>query len=180
MLCINPQGKQKWACGRCPACRINRARDWTTRLILELERPGVRAFFLTLTYDNEHLPEGRNLDPKHVRNWLKRFRKPFPKEVRYFLVGEYGGKFGRPHYHVLLFTSHSEPAAVLASAVRQWTFGTVDVDHRPVNVTCIDYVASYLVQGLYDFRSIGDRLRPFLTDLFRSWGICVQLANFTA
>jgi len=163
VLCINPQGKQKWACNRCPACRINRARDWTTRLVFELERPNAQAFFLTLTYDPEHLPKGANLEPDHITLWLKRFRKPFPNAVRYFLAGEYGDNKGRPHYHVLLFVDSgiADPALVVASSIRQWFYGAVDLDTRKVNSTCIDYVAQYLVKGLYDIRNIAGRVPPF-------------------
>lgn len=60
--------------------------------------------FITLTYDDEHLPAGGNLVPKDVQNWLKRLRKATaPMRLRYYLVGEYGDTTERPHYHVALF-----------------------------------------------------------------------------
>lgn len=164
MLCINPQGRQAWACGRCPACRINRTRDWTTRLILELERPGSRAFFLTLTYDDDHLPPGCNLSKIHVQHWIRYIRRKIPlKSLRYFVCGEYGEKRGRPHYHALLFvnTDLADPVSVCAVAVEKWSHGNVDVDTRPVTAACIDYVASYLVKGYYDIRTIAGREKPF-------------------
>lgn len=57
--------------------------------------------FLTLTYADDNQI---NLEPAHVRDFLKRLRKHIaPHKIRYYLVGEYGDKTGRPHYHVALF-----------------------------------------------------------------------------
>lgn len=64
--------------------------------------------FLTLTYSDENLPiNSQNfatLNPKHLQDWLKRFRKRIePSRIRYFAVGEYGDETFRPHYHAALF-----------------------------------------------------------------------------
>lgn len=84
--------------------------------------------FVTLTYDDDHVPlvegeEGeiqRTLDPSHTRNWLKRYRKYYGP-VRYYLVGEYGSKTKRPHYHAILFGRNVD---VIEEQVRAtWRFG---------------------------------------------------------
>lgn len=60
--------------------------------------------FITLTYDDEHLPIGGTLVPAHYQLWLKRLRKRLsPQTIRYFVVGEYGEGTERPHYHAILF-----------------------------------------------------------------------------
>ena len=63
--------------------------------------------FLTLTYGDEHLPSGNNLDPLALTLFLKRLRKffdtKFGRKFRYFGVGEYGDESERPHYHLALF-----------------------------------------------------------------------------
>ncbi|QXP44205.1 MAG: replication initiator protein [Arizlama microvirus] len=109
MLCRNPWLKDGIAlpCGQCMPCRINRKRIWTHRIMLETLQHGDNAF-VTLTYKDEQLPitpEGKaTLVPKHVQDWLKRFRKRIePMKIRYYLVGEYGDNTQRPHYHVALF-----------------------------------------------------------------------------
>jgi len=88
------------------------------------------ASFLTLTYDREHLPwdtlrlsdEGRRQAlrwPNSVAPWagslrrrdvvlfMKRLRHSLLKShgvrVRAYIVGEYGGRNMRPHYHLCLF-----------------------------------------------------------------------------
>lgn len=58
--------------------------------------------FVTLTYDNNHLPNGGTLVKKHTQDFLKRARYhigPF----RYFICGEYGETTRRPHYHAIIF-----------------------------------------------------------------------------
>lgn len=58
--------------------------------------------FLTLTYDEEHLPPD-GLHVEHFQLFMKRLRKKFGPGIRFFHCGEYGDKFKRPHYHALLF-----------------------------------------------------------------------------
>lgn len=70
--------------------------------------------FVNLTYDDAHLPKlgplyGAQSDwptliPKHLQDWLKRFRKVIePSQIRYFACGEYGDETQRPHYHAAIF-----------------------------------------------------------------------------
>lgn len=59
--------------------------------------------FLTLTYDDEHLPEDRSLNKKHFQDFMKRLRKQTGEKIRYYHCGEYGEEYYRPHYHALLF-----------------------------------------------------------------------------
>lgn len=59
--------------------------------------------FVTLTYDEDHLPENGTLIPSDLQRWLKRLRKRLPNAIRFFACGEYGDQTGRPHYHVALF-----------------------------------------------------------------------------
>lgn len=60
--------------------------------------------FVTLTYNDENLPENSSLQQGVVSEWIKRVRFHIsPKRIRYFYVGEYGEASLRPHYHVSLF-----------------------------------------------------------------------------
>jgi len=58
--------------------------------------------FITLTYDEEHLPTNGGLSVKHWQNFAKRLRHRIGK-FRFYHCGEYGDEYGRPHYHALLF-----------------------------------------------------------------------------
>lgn len=60
--------------------------------------------FLTLTYNNKHLPEDGSVSKKEMQAFMKKLRRKIePKQVKFYLCGEYGDKLERPHYHVLLF-----------------------------------------------------------------------------
>ena len=60
--------------------------------------------FITLTYDDDHLPWDKSLNKKHFQDFMKRLRfKERHKKLRYFHCGEYGDQLKRPHYHALIF-----------------------------------------------------------------------------
>lgn len=58
--------------------------------------------FITLTYDDAHLPELGSLQPADLQKFWKRLRKTGAR-IRYFACGEYGSKQNRPHYHAAIF-----------------------------------------------------------------------------
>jgi len=103
MVCIRPYQSAygtQYGCGQCIHCRINRQRELVARIALEM-RAHPDASFVTLTYSDENLPKDESLDPKSLSNFLKRLRKCVGS-FRFYACGEYGEKFGRPHYHLLL------------------------------------------------------------------------------
>lgn len=60
--------------------------------------------FLTLTYDRENLPYGGTLEKRHFQLFMKRLRKfCYPERIKYFMCGEYGDRYRRPHYHACVF-----------------------------------------------------------------------------
>lgn len=90
-------------CGRCIGCRLERARQWAVRIVHEAKMHDENCF-ITLTYDDEHLPKGGTLCVKDCQQFLKRLRARLePKRIRFFLCGEYGERLGRPHYHAIVF-----------------------------------------------------------------------------
>lgn len=63
-----------------------------------------RNCFITLTYDDEHMPERGRLTYPDFQAFLKRLRKHAePQNVRFYMGGEYGSLNDRPHYHAILF-----------------------------------------------------------------------------
>ncbi|UPW41492.1 replication initiator protein [Dipodfec virus UA23Rod_1071] len=107
-------------CGDCSGCRLDHAADWAGRCAMECKN-WKNNFFVTFTYDNDHLPHTsdgrRTLKKKDFSNFMKRLRKATDgaeewtnpitekreKIIRFFACGEYGSKRGRPHYHAALF-----------------------------------------------------------------------------
>ncbi|QXP08103.1 MAG: replication initiator protein [Arizlama microvirus] len=70
-------------------------------MMLEAALHGDNAF-VTLTYNDENLPENGCLDPREIQLFLKKLRKQSPR-IRFFACGEYGDQTQRPHYHLALF-----------------------------------------------------------------------------
>ena len=61
-------------CGKCEGCQVDKANDWSTRAILEASQYKDNCF-LTLTYDNEHLPKNSSLEKKEIQKFMKKLRK---------------------------------------------------------------------------------------------------------
>lgn len=97
-------------CGRCMECRIRKRREWAIRCMHEASLHDRNAY-ITLTYNDEHLPAFGALVKSDFQKFMKRLRKSVDHEIRYFHAGEYGDDRRRPHYHALLF-GHSFPDMV--------------------------------------------------------------------
>lgn len=90
-------------CGQCIGCRLERSRQWAIRCVHESKLHDDNAF-LTLTYDNDHLPLDGSLNKKHFQDFMKRYRKYLGGDkIRYYHCGEYGEELRRPHYHAIIF-----------------------------------------------------------------------------
>lgn len=59
--------------------------------------------FLTLTYDDAHLPSDYSVHVFVHQKFLKRLRESVGNKIRFFGCGEYGDQDNRPHYHYLIF-----------------------------------------------------------------------------
>lgn len=130
--------------------------------------------FLTLTYDNAHLPAGGTLVKRDLQLFMKRVRKQFGEGVRFFACGEYGDKTQRPHYHVLLLnkdfadrkpvttrSEHPYYTSVLLSKL--WTDGGHTIGN--VDFESAAYVARYCtkkISGPGAEKHYGQREKEFL------------------
>lgn len=105
-------------CRKCIQCRLDYSKRWALRCMLEFQSFDSIGCFITLTYDNEHLPSYDLADcSKDFQLFMKRFRKRFKGKkpvvdkltgeikypIRYFHCGEYGTLNGRPHHHAIIF-----------------------------------------------------------------------------
>lgn len=116
--CLHPMYlasvESKVPCGWCVNCRQNKRQSWVYRLQAEAKEYPL-SLFVTLTYDDEHLPIVRIgsdlfqtnvavVSKRDVQLFMKRLRKKYEDyKMRYFVTSEYGAKNGRPHYHMILF-----------------------------------------------------------------------------
>lgn len=148
-------------CGKCLNCLSDRRNEWSIRLAIHTEYSARMPLFLTLTYDNDHLPlvDGvPTLQRSHVSAFLKEYKRKYnlANDVfTYFGCGEYGDTFGRPHYHLLffgdldlyqLFDRDVDLAKQRVEAV--WKNGHVDI--RIAGYDGIHYVTKYCLKDSND------------------------------
>lgn len=148
-------------CGQCIDCRIKRRKDWSIRLMYEL-REHNEAYFLTITYDDEHLPKNGSLNKKDMQDFIKSLRGNKTsawrlENLKIYYCGEYGGDknfIGRPHYHMITFSDNPIPDLVyhkLSTGLplytsdiisKRWDKGWVYIGS--VTQESCEYVAGYI------------------------------------
>lgn len=152
-------------CGKCVACLLNKRTDWAFRLEQE-NKVSRSSHFVTLTYDRKHIRSDYSLNKRDLQLYLKRLRKKDEtRRIRYYAVGEYGSKGGRPHYHILLFNSCEEHIRGAWCDLKGQSIGRVHVGK--VTSASIPYVLKYVVQRPDAPTGV---LRPFAT-MSRAYGI---------
>lgn len=94
-------------CGHCSECLNVHAKGLAYRILKEAQVHD-ECYFLTLTYDDDHIPKGRSLVKEEISIFNKRLKNKLrynglKSDFRFYAIGEYGGKSLRPHYHVIYF-----------------------------------------------------------------------------
>lgn len=98
-------------CNHCDICKNSKVSQFVKRCEYETESYDYKPWFVTLTYDNQHLPFD-GVSKRDAQLFLKRFRRNleragYPFKVRYVLVSEYG-KLHRAHYHAIIWNIQSK------------------------------------------------------------------------
>jgi len=94
-------------CGKCTGCRLDKAQEWAVRSIHE-SRLYNQNCFITLTFNDEHLPDDYSVHVRTLQLFMKKLRKKYGPSIRHYACGEYGDLNNRPHYHGLIF-NHDFP-----------------------------------------------------------------------
>ena len=114
------------------------------------------SLFVTLTYDDEHLPIERIgsdlfqtnvavVSKRDVQLFMKRLRKKYEDyKMRYFVTSEYGAKNGRPHYHMILFGFPFTGKMAGDLLAECWQNGFVQA--HPLTIKEIAYVCKYMYE----------------------------------
>lgn len=177
------------ACGQCFDCRRRIALEWTIRVMHERSLHK-RASFLTLTYDEEHLPDDGGLSLDDWQRFAKRLRKaigPF----RFLQCGEYGDLSNRPHHHVALFGHDFSQDRILLSGqgnrrlyrspLLEATWQAGECRIGSLTWQSAGYIARYVMKKLTGNEGVeeyGDLRPPFRTssnrpglaaDWFKKW-----------
>lgn len=144
-------------CGRCIGCRIDKSRQWALRCHHEAQMHESNCF-VTLTYDDQHVPQDYSVKLRDWQLFMKRLRKKYGNGIRFLASGEYGGRFLRPHYHALIFghdfkdkvlfrTNKSGDRCYTSAELKElWPYG----QHELGNVTfkSARYVAGYIMKKM--------------------------------
>lgn len=116
-----------------------------------------RNCFITLTYNDENLPERKKLKREDFTLFMKRLRKhAYPTQPRFYLGGEYGTLNDRPHFHAILFgwdwedkkyyktTPSGEKIWLSATLERLWPYGYSSTAEMTFESAA--YIARYCMQ----------------------------------
>lgn len=163
-------------CGKCLSCRLDQSAEKAVRFKNEFDNSPNGGMFLTLTYDDEHLPfnyeQAFSYFNKHhfrdcvdgirdsIRNGLGlELRQSIPPENRFkvFGIGEYGDETGRPHFHAIVFNYKFEDLSVATVRdgnpvyhsqflAQKWPYGLHEIGE--VVPETINYVARYAVKKI--------------------------------
>lgn len=172
----------KLPCGKCMECRLEKSRQWSVRIENEASMHKENCF-LTLTYNDKCIPmligkkvfrlgDLENINIKKLNQdiiltlykrdvtlFIKKLRnKIHDKKLRYYLCGEYGENFSRPHYHIVLFGHDfandrypfkmikGKPAYRSLTLEKCWRYGFSTV--QKFEYACGAYVAKYVTKKI--------------------------------
>lgn len=163
-------------CGKCMACRINKASEWATRIMLEAKyHPKNSCWFVTCTYRDEELVLVDDVDgatrptliPQHLTKFLKDLRYYYDYHfnhsgIRFFACGEYGDLYLRPHFHIILFNMpifdekiftvrNNQPVFHVPALEKCWKRGFIEC--TPLTYDSAAYVARYTQKKVNGFIS---------------------------
>ena len=120
-------------CGRCIACHDQKRNEWVSRMCLH-SLTHRYCYFVTLTYGSYNLYDFKNhpfredwlmtkprlstknytntpkcmpslLRQEHLTKFLKRLRIELGFDISYCAAGEYGEKYLRPHFHLIIWSA---------------------------------------------------------------------------
>ena len=144
-------------CGQCYACRIAKSREWASRCVME-SKLHTENCFITLTYNDEHLPSDLSLQKDDFTKFIKRLRKNTGDKIRYYACGEYGDLYQRPHFHACLFGYRPDDLVLFSvrSGVNLYTSSTLEkawqyrgfVTVGDVTYDSAAYVARYVLKKI--------------------------------
>ncbi len=155
---------------------------WAMRIVheasLHLDKQG--NCFITLTYRSKHectieqlaqghyVPDDYSLNKKHFQKFIRRLRKHFAHEIRYFHCGEYGEQNLRPHYHACLFNCSFDDMVVEQSdqgittyssptMEKLWPYGFSTIGE--LNYDTAAYTAGYILKKINGQMAMDEYLR---------------------
>ena len=160
-----------YVCGKCLPCLVRKRSSLTARGIMHaMGYPEDRVHFLTLSYRDEFLPVvtgecpytgAKALHPTLSRRDLRELKRKMRRSARkrygitpeFLSAGEYGGRFGRPHYHLIVYGLTGEQ--LIAVAVDAWTVRYVAGQVKPEkNDDCVKVKVPNTPKEVYEYTKV--------------------------
>lgn len=182
MSCVSPilvktkTGVVNAPCGRCLSCCVAKQSALNFLCEKELQKVysrGLGASFCTLTYNDNNVPYVQadkpymTLQKGDLQKYLKRLRDYVHRqnlpEIKFLACGEYGDKFGRPHYHLVFFGLSD--ALANAFCRKAWKYGQFQCG--ALSSGGLRYVLKYMTKSRSDreieqfYDSVGVQ-KPFI------------------
>ena len=175
--CINPIYLRDLGihvnCGKCEYCRKIWLNDWATRLQMQ-KQISYLTICMTLTYNDDNLPYINGvpaLSKDDIQKFFKRVRKETSKlypnvSYQYFISGEYGSSYLRPHYHLILFVNGNRPNVtkydIQTICLHKWQKGYIKFEDND-NIS-IKYLAKYIgkTTGISEYAQNNNLPLPFV------------------
>lgn len=177
----------KVPCRKCIECRVQYSDEWAKRVMLEAKKYDKNCF-ITLTYNEDNLPDKASLKKRDFQLFMKRLRKQlerFAIKIRFFACGEYGSKGKRPHYHAIIFNWFPDDAYYFMNdnkgqelyrsklLEKCWTYGFSSIGK--LTIDSAKYCAKYMQA---DLQLANGREKPF-TLCSRKPGIALDVIPST-
>ena len=174
MSCIQPQERKvkthwngyktiKIDCRHCLNCLVKRTAQiefLAKRELVDNYMYGKSAAFVTLTYDDDHLPKTEygftTLRRDHVQKFIKNIRRQMDYynsviPFKYLYCGEYGdgshatkdGSTSRSHYHIIFIGL--SPDQVKLFTRKLWKYGLCDIG--PLSAGGLRYICKYMTKA---------------------------------
>lgn len=170
-------------CGKCFVCRKKRVSQWVLRVTHEYQSnyADKPMYFVTLTYNNDNYVNP-SLDVADSQRYIKRVRIEIQrklkskfkslKPIKYLLVGEYGFKSMRKHFHIIFLGIPKELSYILED---KWYSGFVSVKY--CNINTVRYLLKYSFKQHFidrsEFVKLG--LRPPFFSCSKGFGLTYLL-----
>lgn len=135
--------------------------------------------FVTLTYNDESLPEHGTLYKPHLTDFWKRLRY-HKGEFRYYACGEYGENTKRAHYHACLFGIDFQDKKPFRRIGEHWLYISQELTeiwgHGNTSIGSLTfetaaYTARYVTKKLSKGQSRYVRMDPQTGESFHSYNL---------
>ncbi|QXN75010.1 replication initiator protein [Microvirus mar5] len=165
-------------CRNCLECLRQKRNRYFNKMVAYNINNDQWTYFITLTYDEEHVPRINDnlltLCYHDFSCFMKRLRRNFPQHnFKYVVCGEYGSNTARPHYHLILFSSLPFDINIKTIISSNWKNGFVHVESLRGSGG-LHYVCKYITKPFQYPAKCAERLFNIKSDDWKRYDITQQ------